>query len=249
MITNRLFTLNRFQAAGFHFLASAAVIAVIFGVVKLVWYPQQLFEAANGFDLLKILVLVDLVLGPLIMLIIFNPKKKSLKFDVSAVLICQLLFLGYGVWSLYTVRPAYIAFVEKQFHLVKANEVEDADMAKAENSDFKNLPKFGPVFVGTKMPDSEKERENILFAGLGNMGIQNLPQYYIPFKDIQSQVLAACKSIENQQIERADKEQLEKIKLEMEKQGKNVLFCPLISRGKRLFVVIDASNGTLLGMH
>ena len=99
MFTHRLSSLSRLQAFGFHFLASAAVIAIIFSFVKLVWYPHQLFEAANGFDLLKILVLVDLILGPLIMLIIFNPAKKSLKIDVSTVIECQLLLLGYGVWS------------------------------------------------------------------------------------------------------------------------------------------------------
>ncbi len=161
MLTHRLSSLSRLQAFGFHFLASATVIAVIFGLVKLVWYPNQLFEAANGFELLKILVLVDLVLGPLIMLIIFNPKKKSLKFDVSAVLICQLMFMAYGVWSLYAVRPVYIAYVENQFFLVKANEIEDSDLDKVEHANSKNCPYLVRCLSVPKRPNQIKNGKKL----------------------------------------------------------------------------------------
>ncbi len=243
MLTHRLSSLSRLQAFGFHFLASATVIAVIFGLVKLVWYPNQLFEAANGFELLKILVLVDLVLGPLIMLIIFNPKKKSLKFDVSAVLVCQLMFMAYGVWSLYAVRPVYIAYVENQFFLVKANEIEDSDLDKVEHAQFKKLPLFGPVFVGTKAPESDKKREEIMFAKLGGMGIQNLPQFYVPIEDVQVQVRANGKLPSQLNTNNEDKKQLENMFEKAEKQGQKILFSPLQTKGRQLFVAIDGTNG------
>lgn len=246
MLTNRLSDLNRYQAFGLHFLASATVITCLFVFVKFIWFPHQLFEVANGLELLKILVLVDLILGPLIMLVIFNPKKKSLKFDVTIVLICQLLFLGYGVWSLYTVRPVYLAFVEKQFILVKANEIEDGDIAKVSIEKFKQLPQLGPVFVGTQLPDSQEKREEILFAGLGNMGIENLPQYYVDYAQVRQQVLAASTELSQQNLDKASKEQLENIQQKFAQQGKKVLFCPLKTKAKQLFVVIDASTGDAL---
>lgn len=246
MLTNRLSDLNRYQAFGLHFLASATVITCLFAFVKFIWFPHQLFEVANGLELLKILVLVDLILGPLIMLVIFNPKKKSLKFDVTAVLICQLLFLGYGVWSLYTVRPVYLAFVEKQFILVKANEIEDGDIAKVSIEKFKQLPLLGPVFVGTKLPDSREKREEILFAGFGDMGIENLPQYYVDYAQVRQEVLATSTELSQQNLDKASKEQLENIQQKFAQQGKKVLFCPLKTKAKQLFVVIDASNGDAL---
>lgn len=246
MLTHRLSSLSRLQAFGFHFLASATVIAVIFGLVKLVWYPNQLFEAANGFELLKILVLVDLVLGPLVMLIIFNPKKKSLKFDVSTVLICQVVFMAYGVWSLFTVRPVYIAYVENQFFLVKANEIEDSDLDKVEHTQFKNLPLFGPVFVGTKAPESDQKREEIMFARLGGMGIQNLPQYYVPIEDVQTQVRANSKILSQLNTNSEDKKQLENLLAKAEKQGQKLLFSPLQTKGRQLFVAVDAASGQAL---
>jgi len=246
MFTHRLSSLSRLQAFGFHFLASAAVIAIIFSFVKLVWYPHQLFEAADGFELLKILVLVDLILGPLIMLIIFNPTKKSLKFDVSAVLICQLLFLGYGVWSLYTVRPVYIAFVENQFFLVKANEIEDSDLNQVQNPELKNLPKLGPIFVGTKLPDSKEISEKVSLMKMFGMGIQNLPQYHTRISDVRNNVLSSAKPISELNIDKKDKEQLEQLTQNSSEKNNELLFIPLTTRVKQLFVIIDAKSGSPL---
>lgn len=249
MSTTYLSRINRFQATGLHLLASLAVLIFIFGFVKLVWYPQQLFFAANGFDILKILVAVDLVLGPLVMLIIFNPKKKSLKFDVIAILICQLLFLGYGVWSLYTVRPAYIAFVEKEFTLVKANEIEVDDLNKVEDPSFKHVPFLGPIFIGTKIPESKEKRDELMFASLENRGIQTFPQYYVPLKNVQTQMLANCQSIEQLTLDKSRKEALEKVKIDIESRGKKVLFCSLFIKEEQLFVALDAKQGEVLGIY
>ncbi len=246
MFTHRLSSLSRLQAFGFHFLASATVIAIILGFVKLVWYPHQLFEAANGFELLKILVLVDLILGPLIMLIIFNPTKKSLKFDVSAVLICQLLFLGYGVWSLYTARPVYIAFVENQFFLVKANEIEDSDLNEVQIPELRNLPLLGPKFVGTNLPNSKEIREKVSFLKMFGMGIQNFPQHHVLFSDVRNDVRSSARQISELDIDKKDKEQLEQITQNLGKKNNELLFIPLTTRVKQLFVIIDAKSGSPL---
>lgn len=249
MSTDFLTKLNRFQATGLHFLASVVVLAIIFSFIKFVWYPGGLFFAANGFDLLKILIAVDLILGPLIMLIIFNPKKKSIKFDVSAILICQLVFLGYGLWSLYTVRPAYIAFVENQFTLVKANEIESENLAKVEDMQFGSVPLLGPKFVGTKMPDSKEKRDELLFASFENLGIQNFPQYFVSLDKVTAKILAASQPLEKLDLNENQRESLAKLNLEMKAQARELLFCPLTIKDKRLFVAVDATNNTILGIY
>lgn len=243
MLTHRLSSLSRLQAFGYHFLASATVIALIFGLVKLVWYPNQLFEAANGFEILKILVLVDLVVGPLIMLIIFNPKKKSLKFDVSTVLVCQMIFLSYGLWALHTARPVYIVYVDDQFFLVKANEIDSNHLDKVEHTQFKKLPLFGPVFVGTKAPESDKEREEIMFARFSGKGIQNFPQYYVPIDEIQTQIRSSSQTLSQLDANAEDKNKLKVMLDKAEKQEQKILFSPLQTKGRQLFVAIDGKNG------
>lgn len=249
MSSQYLTKLNRFQATGLHLIASITIILVIFSWVKWIWYPQALFFAASGFDLMKILIVVDLILGPLIMFIIFNPKKKSLKFDVSAVLICQLLFLAYGLWSLYTVRPAYIAFVDSEFALVRANDLESEDLKKARHVEFQQLPLFGPLFVGTERPSDKAEQDALMFASLENVGIESFPQYYVPFERIQGKLPALSKPLEELEIDKERLKNLEAIRSTLQKSIKTVLFCPVKLKGPYLYAAVDASNGAVLGIY
>ena len=93
----RLESLNRWKAAAIHLSLSALIAATVVTVMLLVWYPPPHFHAMGGEGLLKVLVGVDVTLGPLLTLIIFNPKKKSLRFDLSVIAALQVAALAYGV--------------------------------------------------------------------------------------------------------------------------------------------------------
>jgi hypothetical protein len=68
-------------------------------LVFLVWYPNPYREISGGRELFLILVTVDVILGPLITLSIFNPVKawKVLRRDLAIVGLIQLAALGYGM--------------------------------------------------------------------------------------------------------------------------------------------------------
>jgi len=51
----------------------------------LVWYPPPLFQLLGGFELLLLIVAVDIALGPLLTLVVFKSGKKRLKFDLSVI--------------------------------------------------------------------------------------------------------------------------------------------------------------------
>jgi len=237
--------MTRYKAASIHLLVSASVLLLAYLFIGNVWYPGKLFLAAAGGDLMKLLAGVDVILGPLIMLIIFDAKKKLIKFDIAVVVLFQAGFLMYGLWSIYTVRPAYIAFVENRFCLVRANEIDTADLAKVSNPLFKELPQFGPVYVGTKEPTDQKTKEDILFSGFGGMGLQNLPQYYIPYTDVQQQIVAAGKT--SQQFKTVPAETREMMQAyEKSHASHPVLFLMLINKHVPLIVVVDAKTGTVV---
>lgn len=239
--------MNRYQAATLHFLGSASVLFLIFALVRWIWYPGPLFFAASGANLLGIITGVDVVLGPLIMLIIFNPKKKSLKFDIACVLVCQLGFMAYGSWSIFEARPVYIAFAENHFQLVTANEIEDADLAKASNPEFRHLPWLGPKTVGTKAPTDSKQRDEILFAGASGMGLPNLPQYYVPYAEIMPQVQrAALPLTDMKRISAEDIQRLKDYLADAKNQPLN--FVPMRSKRRMLYAAIDPKTGALLGI-
>ncbi|RZI41465.1 hypothetical protein EGT07_17935 [Herbaspirillum sp. HC18] len=243
-------SMNRYKASVLHLLCSGIVLSLIFGLVRWIWYPGQLFEAASGTDLVVIMISVDVVLGPLITLIIFNPKKTSLKFDMACVIFVQVSFMLYGAWAIFSARPVYMAFVANNFYMVTANEIDPEDQKNAQDPMFQSLPLFGPRFVGTRIPTDQKVVRDIMAASRQGMGLQNLPQYFLPFELVAPSARTVGKTVRELSVKAtAPKEELDKlIAYESEKRaaGKQVLFIPLLNKKKVLTVAIDGTTGAVL---
>ena len=69
--------MTRLTAALAHFLLSLIVFLVVVIVLVLFWYPEPHFNASGGWQGLKIAASIDLILGPLLTFVIFNPKKSK----------------------------------------------------------------------------------------------------------------------------------------------------------------------------
>ncbi len=237
--------MSRYKASLIHLAGSALVLLLVFLLISQVWYPGVLFSKSAGVKLLEIVASVDLVIGPLITLIIFDVKKKLLKMDMAIILFCQICFMSYGMWTVFVSRPVFIAFTGTNFYMVKANEIERKELKKVQLKQYQDLPLFGPEFVGTKEPDDIKIRNDIVFAGAGGMGIQNLPQYYVPLDDVQSQIIASAKT--TKQLDKIEPE----LKAFLEQYEKNhsstpVAFLHLFYRGFSLFVVVNSQTGKII---
>jgi hypothetical protein len=91
-------------AAAVHFAASVLMVALAAALCALLWFPSPVFFAdlREGFTLI---VLVDLVLGPLMTLVVYNAAKASLKTDLAVIVVLQLAALMYGVSQVYSQRP------------------------------------------------------------------------------------------------------------------------------------------------
>lgn len=242
---SRMKSMNRFQAAGLHFLASASVLLLIFALVRWVWYPGPLFTVAGGINIIGILTAVDVVLGPLIMLIIFNPQKKSLKFDIACVLVFQIAAMGYGSWTVIQARPAFVALVDDKFKLVTANEIEEDDLKKASLPAFKSIPLGGPMVVGTQMPSDPKQVEAVLFAGTAGLGLQNLPQNYLPYDKVLEQAKQAARPVgAMNRLSKEERQFLEQY--EAAHPGRKTGFVLTLGKQRRMFAVIDLVSGALL---
>ena len=84
----------------------------------------------------------------------FQPNKKSLKFDLSVIAAIQLSALIYGAYALYQVHPVYITFNVDRFTLVSAR---DAEPEKAKYDEYK-VSKFTTGNLAfAKMPDDPRK--------------------------------------------------------------------------------------------
>jgi len=124
-----LLNLNRYQASACHLAISLLIFLVILLCITQLWYPGILFDTGNAWKAIGLIIGIDLILGPLLTLIIFNPKKPSLKFDLSIIAIVQLLALSYGTWTIQSSHPLAIAYINTSFVTFYAN-AENAEEVK-----------------------------------------------------------------------------------------------------------------------
>lgn len=182
-------SLNRWQAFGGHLSFSLLLGLAVFALFRFVWYPDALFTLAGAGKLLFLVVGTDVVLGPLLTLIVFNPRKKSLIWDLAVILAVQIGALGYGVWVMAQSRPVFLVCVVDRYELVAANEVHPDELAKASRPELRFLSWTGPVVVGVRAPDDPEERmAQSMDAMQGGPDLAQLPKYFVPLEEIADQL-------------------------------------------------------------
>ena len=103
-----------------HFSASLLVILIFIYILRTHWYPEPFFSASGGIQGLKLVFLVDLVLGPLLTFVVFQRSKTfwAKTIDFSFILTLQLSAFVWGVNAVYQQRPVAIVFWDDQFFTV-----------------------------------------------------------------------------------------------------------------------------------
>lgn len=193
----RLARFSRWQAAGIHASASAAIGALALMLMLLVWYPGEFFRIAGGSTLIVILVGVDVVLGPLLTLVVFNPMKRLLKLDLAIIATVQVAALVYGTWVMFEARPAYLVFVVDRFDVVSSINVDAADRAAARREEFRGINLGRPLLAAAVMPTDPAERNEVVSAAAGGVDLLLTPRYWVPYAEARDRVLARARPLED----------------------------------------------------
>jgi len=193
----RLARFSRWQAAAFHASLSAAIGAVAFALMLGLWFPGELFRIAGGSTLIMILVGVDVVLGPLLTLVVFDPLKRLLRFDLALIATLQLVALGYGTWVMFEARPAYVVFVVDRFDVVGTIQVDAAARAQAQREEFKHVNLGRPRLAAAVMPTDPAARNEVVMAAMNGIDVLLTPRYWVPYAEAKGQVLARARSLDD----------------------------------------------------
>lgn len=172
--------MSRWKAAAIHLAISILIALVTLTLMLALWYAPPFFSAAGGRNVLLIMLGVDVTLGPLITLLIFNTKKgiKKLRFDLAVIAILQLSALAYGVNVMFHARPAFVVYSKGSFDLVLASELSDVDLAKVKDPQFGRAPLTGPVYVYTELPKDRLLHNEVVMAAFTGKDLPLFPQYY-----------------------------------------------------------------------
>lgn len=168
---------GRLRAFLLHLACSAVVVGSLGALMLLLWYPQPWFIHDGGWTVYRLILLVDVVLGPLLTLIVFRRGKPELRRDLTIIVALQLAALSFGVTTMWQYRPAYVVYAEENFFTVTWKEVRQGtvDMARLERfAGGRGLP-----MVYLQLPE-HPVRRSALRAAAGRNGppISAFGDYY-----------------------------------------------------------------------
>jgi len=175
------------KAAFLHLLASAVVSALAAILVFGAWFPFPYAQLSGGFKLFLLVVGVDVVCGPLLTLVLFNPSKprSELWRDMGLVVLIQLVALVFGLFTAWQARPLYLVHEIDRFRVISLQDYQGEDVT----SDFAKLSGqlkpglfSGPLTVGIRNPVDSKERHEVMVESvMGGRDYSQRPNFYIPY--------------------------------------------------------------------
>ena len=237
------FTKDKLIAFSIHLVISASIVGVVFVLIFFYWYPRPYFEANGAWTVLRVLVLVDLILGPLLTLVLFKRGKPGLVMDMSIVAAIQIAALIYGVHVIYGERPYYLAFAVDRFEVIGKVEIDEN---KIKYPELKIKPTKGPILVYADFPEDKKERERLLFETVmeGKPDLERRPEYYHPYQLHKEKVIEKAKSIaEIINDDPSRQKKVDQFLLKHSNKKENYLYLPLVGKNNDLALVIDKTTG------
>lgn len=197
------------MASALHLLISASVLLVFLCVVYLIWYPGPLNRLHSTFDVIKLVIAVDLVLGPLLTFIVFDLKKSSreLARDVSVIVLVQVVALGWGMHITFKMRPAYVVFYGGTMYSVARDDIKT--FAPDDQSELPG-PWQKPDYVFVPSMSSEDAIQH--FADMLTQGVPDVmyqTDRYLPFAEHADEILGKAMDIESYMATRDSPSQMD----------------------------------------
>lgn len=227
-----------------HLLISLFIASASFFLIFYVWYPDPLQKALGVGELVVMMLIIDVILGPILTLIIAKQGKKSLKMDLTVIAVVQLIALLYGLYSIDKGRPVAIAFDINRFELVQKHMIigdeHKAILQQYKDNQAKNIP-----IVAVRPAKDEKE----YIERMNNELERNLlssanPTLYETIK--QNFVIIQKNSKPIQDLTKFNDKQLVETTLASYPTADS--FALITASAKNMTVLIDSKNQQVLGV-
>jgi hypothetical protein len=245
----------RIKAFAVHISVSACVLALTLGALYLGWYRWPGWYVTDLVHVARILVGIDLTLGPLFTLLIANPKKprRELTRDIGVIAAVQLVALIYGVLTLWGGRPLYYAYSRKEVETVAASQLPPSEVQLARQQNPGLAPHWysQPRWVWARVPANPTERDGVTRrAASENIDdVTQMPRYYQPLDQAGEVLRADLKKVDDIVIftrqERATlKERMQRLGLPTDQA--DTLF--MIGRNRPVLIVFDRATLRILAL-
>lgn len=232
-----------------HLAISAVMAGIAAGLVFFVWYPHPFEVLAGGINLFLLITSVDVVMGPLLTLTVFNPRKPrtTLRRDLLVIGMFQAAALAYGLHTIYVARPAVLALEGNHFRVVTVVDVAEEELGKAPPG-LRKLPIWGPKIVRTREPTAAEHDEAMLKA-LAGQDLGSRPSYWHDWDQLgRAQAKAAARPLSELMAHHpAQAAEIERILDRTGVPRDRLKYLPVLSRFGEGVMLVDSATGELSG--
>ena len=181
-------------ATGIHLSLSIVVFIVLAYLIYFVWYPQPYYSVAGGWQGMRLVAAVDLVLGPLITFLIFNPSKsrREITFDLVIILVIQFAALSYGVFATYSQRPVAVVLIENTLVSATRGDYGDTLGSVSELSEFSDEQ---PPMILSSLSGFGGLAQSLVVKKETGIHAHAQIQWYLPAAELKSALEARQQSI------------------------------------------------------
>ena len=178
----------RLRVFSIHLLASSVILSFVMASFYFGWYSWPAWYLEGTEKIIGLMVIVDLVVGPLATLLVSNPNKERylLRLDWGVIVVLQITALAYGSLTLWQGRPLFYAFSVNQMELVTASQFDAESLRIAREKSASIIPSWSslPKWIWAPLPDDPKEAEKIVLSAiLEGKDVTGMPQHFFPWLD------------------------------------------------------------------
>ncbi len=158
---DRTYVKSKLKASGLHMMLSAAAFCPVLYLILRHWYPQPWFPIDGGWQGVRIMIWVDLVLGPSLTFLVYNRAKsrRALAVDFMTIGLLQAAAFTWGVHAVHSQRPVAISYLDGGFYSVQEGALRRQSHAVADLAQFDSRI---PALVFAQEPKSVAEGLAIL---------------------------------------------------------------------------------------
>ncbi|UJA02411.1 TfpX/TfpZ family type IV pilin accessory protein [Acinetobacter johnsonii] len=225
-----------------HLSVSLILALLVVGLVFFVWYPAPLAKAVGVTHIFLMMLIIDVILGPFLGFLVYKEGKKTLKMDLSVIILIQALALGYGVYSIAEGRPVWLVYAIDRFELIKNNELVDINIQDA-LPQYKEKLWFQPRYVAIKLEvDSDKRSQEMFEEVFGGISLAQRPENYVPLSSVSVQMQERTRELE--QLQQYNDEKL--VQEILDKYPAADAFVPLKANAVDMTVLINKDKGEVV---
>lgn len=224
---------DRLFAFIIHLGLSCLIALCVVGLIFFVWYPAPLHRALGVTDIFLLLLLVDVVMGPVLTAIVYKKGKRTLLLDLGTIAILQLSALAYGLYTLSEARPGWLVFGGYHFELVKVSDIEPAARTSASWT--------GPLWVA--IPPANNLNKILGFNSAEDPYYQ--PASYVPLDSRVEELKNRAQSLQSLHTSSNTAEQLQAA---LKQWPQADAWVPLRGREQDMVVLLQRDSGQIIAV-